>query len=337
MHKAGHENTNLPVAKTRVGIIGLGKMGLLHATILNTIPNVETAAICESKALLTHFARKALSNITVVEKVHDLKALGLDAVFVSTPIPSHHNIISALFAIGIKNIFTEKTLASSGEESRRICQLAPKGDGVNMVGYMARFAVTFRKAKELLESGTIGELISFKGYAYSSDFIGIPEKSYLRGGVLRDLGCHIIDLAMWYFGEFSLSDAKIEPREPVNGESSAEFQITGSKGITGHFDISWCREGYRIPDYGIIINGASGVIEVNNDCVKLDIDGKKQAWYRADLNDSVPFLVGAAEYYREDSAFINAVLGNNKASPDFFEAARVDGFIDEVKIKAGSA
>jgi len=124
-----------------------------------------------------------------------------------------------------------------------------------MVGYMARFAVTFQKARELVKTDAIGDVVSFKGYAYSSDFISIPEKSYLRGGVLRDLGCHVLDLALWYFGDLTMTEAWIDPKIPVNGESSATFHVTGRNRLVGEFDISWCKKGYRIPDYGLVIQG----------------------------------------------------------------------------------
>jgi len=319
----------------RVGVVGLGKMGLLHASILNTIPNVKTVALCESKPIVSHFARKSLKDIKIFEKISGFSTMKLDALFVSTPIPSHSNIINELYAIGCTNIFTEKTLTARGEESEKICELTRKVGGINMVGYMARFAIPFQKARQLLKSGAIGDVLSFQGYAYSSDFIGIPEKSYLRGGVLRDLGCHVLDLALWYFGDLTLINAVIEPQAPVNGESSAKFHVSGNNHLEGEFDVSWCQKGYRIPDYGLIINGVKGSIEVNNDRVKLVIDGKQEIWYRADLDDSVPFLLGAAEYYREDAAFIDAILNNNPAEPDFITASKVDRFIDQVKIKAG--
>ncbi len=320
-----------------VGVVGLGKMGLLHASILNTIPNVEVTAICESKAILAHFVKKSLKNITIVETIKGLSGLKLDAVFVSTPIPSHSSIVNEIYTIGVTNIFTEKTLTAHGESSRLLSQLAQKAGGVNMVGYMARFAVTFEKARELVKTGVIGDVVSFKGYAYSSDFISIPEKSYLRGGVLRDFGCHVLDLALWYFGDLTTTEALIEPTIPVNSESSARFHVTDNKHLEGEFDISWCTKGYRIPDYGLVIKGVKGSIEVNNDSVKLDVSGKPNIWYRADLGDSVPFLLGAAEYYREDIAFINAILNNKSAEPDFNMASKVDCFIDQVKIKAGGS
>ena len=55
-------------------------------------------------------------------------------------------------------------------ESKELCDLAKTYGGVNMVGYMKRFSVTFIKAKEILDKKFLGEDITFKAYAYSSDF-----------------------------------------------------------------------------------------------------------------------------------------------------------------------
>ncbi len=76
-----------------------------------------------------------------------------------------------------------------------------------MVGYMKRFNVVFGKAKELLMQENLGKPISFKAYAYSSDFLGNAKKtksSASRGGAVRDLGCHVIDLAFWLFGDLEV-------------------------------------------------------------------------------------------------------------------------------------
>ena len=53
--------------------------------------------------------------------------------------------------------------------------------------------------------------------------------------------------------------------------------------------------------------------------------------HRQDLNDNVPFLLAASEYYREDEHFINSIIGNSKANPDFSEAAKVDYLIEEIE------
>ncbi len=318
----------------RVGIVGLGKMGLLHMSILSTIPGVKIAAICESKRSLAWFATRMFAGVSVVHSVQAFPELNLDAVFVCTPIPSHFAVINEMYSIGVPNLFVEKTLAANGDEALKICNLAKKDGAVNMVGYMAQFAVTFQKARELLKGDAIGKIASFKAYAYSSDFVGIPEKSFLRGGVIRDLGSHVIDLALWYFGGLEITDATLEPAAPFNAESSAHFKVKGS-GCDGEFDISWSREGYRVPEYGLAVTGTGGTIEVNNDRVKVVKGDKVQTWYRMDLNDNVAFLLGAPEYYREDAGFIRAILDKAPAEPDFLAASKVDCLIDEVKRKAG--
>jgi predicted dehydrogenase len=75
-----------------------------------------------------------------------------------------------------------------------------------MVGYMSRFASTYRKARLLLQKGDIGQLLSFKAYAYASDFAaGNGKASNVKGGATRDLGAHIIDLSLWLFGDLELT------------------------------------------------------------------------------------------------------------------------------------
>ena len=78
-----------------------------------------------------------------------------------------------------------------------------------MVGYMKRYSVVFGKAKQLLMEGNLGEPQSFKAYAFSSDFLGLTKESKSsapRGGAIRDIGCHIIDLMLWLLGDFEVRD-----------------------------------------------------------------------------------------------------------------------------------
>jgi predicted dehydrogenase len=102
----------------------------------------------------------------------ELSDLGLDAVYVTTPISCHFAVVKSVYNLKVaSNVFVEKPLASNYGEARELCDLARRLGGVNMVGYMRRFSVTFRKAKELLNQGVIGEPVSFSAYAYSSDFL----------------------------------------------------------------------------------------------------------------------------------------------------------------------
>ena len=76
----------------RVGVVGMGKMGLLHSGILNVLPGVELAGVCESANLTRRILKKTLRKIPVVEDISALSELGLDALFITTPTRSHYSV-----------------------------------------------------------------------------------------------------------------------------------------------------------------------------------------------------------------------------------------------------
>jgi predicted dehydrogenase len=325
--------------KLKVAIVGFGKMGILHAGILNVLPEVKLAAICEKSGLIRRFLENVFKNVYVLDAIEKLSNLALDAVYVTTPIPSHFPIVKSIYAAGIAaNVFVEKTLASNFCEAKEICDLARKFGGVNMVGYMRRFSVTFRKAKDLLNQGVIGEPVSFTTYAYSSDFFGINKDLKVQTpkvGVLRDLGCHAIDLALWLFGDFKVKNARLDSLVNDCSEDSVFFEVETLNGVSGQFNVSWCVDKHRMPEVGFSIEGRGGSIRVNDDELELSLNGgEKFRWYRHDLGDVVDFWLGAPEYFREDMYFIESILANRRAEPDFFSSSKIDLIIDEVKAKA---
>lgn len=321
---------------TGVGVIGLGKMGLLHASIFSVIPDVRLTAVCESNGRILRFARKLFPGVPVVDRLDGLSGLALDALCVTTPIPSHYPIMEAVYSNGLtRNVFVEKTLASSYAEAMKLCRLAEERGGVHMVGYMSRFAATFRKAKELLAQKTIGEILSFEAYAYASDFAGEQKNSVRKGGALRDLGAHVVDLGLWFFGDLDVETARIESFHHGGAEDGGNFKVTSADGLKGEFDISWSREGYRSPEFGLRIKGTSGTMRVDNDSVKLESNaGTSKTWHRQSLSDSAPFLLAAPEYYREDEHFVKAILEEHVAESNFLTASKVDELIDQVIGKA---
>lgn len=331
---------NLSIENLRVAVVGLGKMGLLHASILNTFPNVELSALCDKGSLIRKFCKKVFDNVRVVDDLNKLSDLDLDIVYVATPIPSHFGVLGSIYSNKIAhNVFTEKTLASSYDEAKKLCELAQNFGGINMVGYMKRFAVTFRKARDLLTQDSLGEIVSFDARAYSSDFFGSEKSSKAsgsRGGVLKDLGAHVIDLALWFFDDLEVDSIELEQPTDWGSEDSAQFSVKRSDGLEGSFDISWCKENYRMPEFELVINGSEGSMRVNDDRLELKLnDAKSSLWHRHDLNDHVGFLLGAPEYFREDDYFIKSVLEKRNVNSSFQAASKVDYIIDQVKSRAG--
>jgi predicted dehydrogenase len=323
--------------KVKIGIVGLGKMGLLHASLLNVMPSAAVVALCEKSALMGRIFRKVFSStgVRVVDNVEKFVGLGLDAVYVTTPISSHLPVVKELFEKDIvHNVFVEKTLTMNYLKSRELCEIAQKTGGVNMVGYMKRFSVVFDKAKALLLHCDLGEPESFSAYAYSSDFLGLTKESKSsssRGGALSDIGCHIIDLTLWLVGDLQPSEILSVAKNEAGSETSISFSAHSSSGLNGRFDISQEKPNYRMPEFGVSIQFPKGKIEVNDDRLCLTTKEGTKKFYRHDLNDTAYFSIGEAEYFRENECFLNSLLGKGKCEPSFDQASKVDLLIDQVR------
>jgi predicted dehydrogenase len=323
-----------------VAVVGLGKMGLLHSCILNVLPNVRLCAVCDKSNLIRRIGKKVFKHARLLDDVEKLADLKVDAVYVTTPIPSHFFIAKTLYSKKIvSNLFVEKTLASNYAQTEEMCSFARDSEGANMVGYMKRFGVTYRKVKDLLDQQALGEVESFEAYAYSSDFSEVNEGSGVagaRGGVLEDLGSHVIDLALWFFGNLEVESASVKSVTSEDCEDSASILAHGIGELKGQFDVSWCKKEYRMPEFGLAVHGAKGFLRVNDDALELDLGkGDLKKWFRHDLNDNVGFLLGGPEYFREDEAFVRSILDEIVAEPTFLAASRVDYFIERARARAG--
>lgn len=321
--------------KVRVAVVGLGKMGLLHASILGVLDGVELVAFCEKSPLVRRFAKRIVPGIRMVADVEQLCGMGLDAVYVTTPPSSHFPIIKTIYTRGIaRHVFVEKPLASSYAQAEELCNLAKGHGGANMVGYNRRFSVTFRKAKQILDEGTLQKPALFEGYAYSSDFAGakVSSKASTRGGVISDLGCHVVDLGLWFFGQLEIKSAKLESFLGGSYEDSAHIKVATPGGLQGELDMSWCKENYRLPEIGLLIKGSNGTMKVDEDKVELKLnDGGSYLWHKHDLDDNVSFFIGGTDYVREDEFFIGLIRNGSGAEPNFQTASKVEAVIDQVK------
>jgi predicted dehydrogenase len=326
------ENNNL-----KVGVVGMGKMGLLHCGILNVLPGVELVGVCEPAKFTRRMLKKILRRVPVVEDVSEMSRLDLDALFITSPTRTHYVVAKTVFEKDIaRNLFVEKPLSCSFAESSKLCDL--KGNkNVGMVGYVRRFMVTFMKAKKLLEQEAIGHPLSFSVNMHSSDFFNIhdPAASIARGGVLKDIGCYPIDLILWYFGDFSIDSASTESLTGPGAVDSVRFKVRDNGSVPpGEVFVSWCVKGYRMPEVEFSIIGSKGNLVVNDDYIRLDVSGKTSTLYRLNLNDNVPFWLGNPEYYREDECFVRAIKNQLIEEPSFDSATKVERAIEEIEQKA---
>lgn len=328
-------------------MVGLGKMGILHAGILNSLPDARVKAICERESLLARAAKALLPKTIAFYKDH-MKMMEneeLDAVFITTPIDTHSGLVVD-FARADRDLsmFLEKPLASSGDEARKACEAARNLRGIHMVGFQKRFSPIFQRAKELLDNGSVGKLMFFKASSFSSDVLheGASWRfSKGKGGVLLDLAPHALDLLLWLFGEpDSVSSVKkrMYSREV---DDYVHAVMSFKSGLNGHIDACWSVLGYRLPELSIEVYGDKGSMTVTDDFVKLDgSDGIEsrtpKVCYKQSFDTSVSFLLADPEYTKEDEAFLRHVHERTLPEPNFFEAAKVNDLIDRVNRSAES-
>lgn len=328
-------------AQVRLGVVGFGKMGILHSAILSTLPHVRLVAIFETQNFSRRLISRFLKEVEVLSDIEELGDMQLDAVYVTTPTKSHLPIVKTVLSRNIAlNIFVEKPLGANGVEACEAVRMA-KSANATMVGYQKRYSVTFRKGLEILQSGAIGRSRYVNAYAYSSDILtrrhGWRFSKPAGGGVLRDLGCHLIDLLMQCLGDIRIVSASEKSIYSENAEDFAQFAFETEEGSRGQATISWSNPDYRLPEFGINIVGTNGSLTVTDDEVSLISSCMRRRWYRHDLTDQVPYLLVQSEYTRESEHFISCVDKRVGTDIGFDEAAKIDTVIDLIDENAAGA
>ena len=196
----------------KIGIIGWGFMGRTHAHALRAMPlfypgagfRAEIAGICSRRL---EKAREAAEELNVPYYTDDYRQLlareEIDAVSVCTPNALHEEIALAALKAG-KHLYIDKPLANTAQGARRIADQAEKSGVFTRMVFNNRYLPVTLRARELVDQGRIGRVLSFEGRYLHSGSIDpnkpIGWKQTLQGGVLLDLGSHVLDLITWLCG-----------------------------------------------------------------------------------------------------------------------------------------
>ena len=187
----------------RYGIIGLG-MGYTHMQGIKGLNNATTVAVCDLDENCIKRAQELEPNAVGFKDYKELIALeNVDAVVVATPDQLHAEMVEETLKAG-KHVLCEKPLALTFDDCKRIVKAADNSDKKFMVGQICRFTPSFKKAKEMIDAGEIGELF-FVESEYAHDYEKISGRPYnwrkdpLRHGFLGG-GCHAVDLLRWIAG-----------------------------------------------------------------------------------------------------------------------------------------
>ena len=183
-----------------VGVVGLGRIGRNHLSELAAIPEqfkIVAGADHDPKRL-NELCPKELQNAAKYASLDEmLKHPGLDMVTIATRHPDHVPMAIQILKAG-KIAAVEKPTATGVKEFDSMLAVAKKHPHKLFLRHNRRFEPAFVKARELIDSGLIGEVQYIKlyrsvGYCRRNDWMTMPE---FYGGLLTNWGPHLIDQAL---------------------------------------------------------------------------------------------------------------------------------------------
>lgn len=195
-----------------VGLIGWGFMGQTHTHALRSIPlfypgadfEVKLGCICSRRLEKAQEAMRACGFARCTDDYRELLAMEeIDVVSICTPNDQHEEMVVAALRAG-KHVIVEKPLAVTAESARRMAEAAEGADVNTRIVFNNRYFPATLRAKQLVEEGRIGKLMQFQARYHHSGSIDpnkpIGWKQEMQGGVLLDMGSHVLDLMTWMLG-----------------------------------------------------------------------------------------------------------------------------------------
>ena len=205
----------------RVGIVGCGFQGRLHAEVLNAIDGVEVAAVCDSDAQRANDVARDFG-VPRVFGHHEalLDAARYDLVTVCTMPNTHRQITLAALACGA-HVLCEKPFALDASQALDMIVAAERAGRLLSVGFNMRFMDGALAMRRFIDDGQLGRPVCGRGWMLAGD---VPwwGKHYIKavsgGGALAATAVHVIDLATWLAGSprpltATASSARIFPRK----------------------------------------------------------------------------------------------------------------------------
>jgi predicted dehydrogenase len=351
--------------RLRVGLVGVGNNATTHhLPAYRLLSEVEMAACC---ATSLDRARAACQRLDIPAAYDDVTTMirleRLDAVSICSTNDAHHrNTLDALQAGA--DVLCEKPMALERQQAQEMCEVAARLGRRTMVAYTYRFVPAAKMAKGLIAAGELGDLFAFQATyisAYLADLDTPVEKPWKLmgekgGGVLGDLGSHLIYLTRWWFGDITkVSGIKkiIVPQRAladasaltVDVDDACAFTADFASGLAGTYFVTKYATG-RANFQRIEVYGRKGALTYNVErpgelAVCLGQDGRRaRQWTTIPVPERFgdPGMIGKLEAYRLEQArtFVQGILRGTPMEPTFADGLACQEVLDAVAASAAS-
>jgi predicted dehydrogenase len=219
----------------RVGLIGQGMLGAVHAASMSMLPGCRLVAASKASASSATVSAAA-ERITDADSVCDPGLV--DAVVIATPTDTHAAYARQAIEAGL-SVFCEKPLARTLAEAEQIGDLAERFGAKVAVGHVVRYFPEYAAARVLVSRGELGTPITARLTRLNSSPAGLSawySDSARSGGVLLDMAIHDVDWCLWALGP---AERVYAVRAGDMGREVASVTIRHRVGTISYIDASW--------------------------------------------------------------------------------------------------
>jgi len=344
--------------KIRVGIVGTGGMARAHAEMYGKIEGVElTSCLDVVPGRAAAFAEKH-GVVKAAESLDELLDV-VDVVSVVTPDRFHAEPTIAALNAG-KHVLCEKPLTVTLAEARevaRAAQAASERGVVHMTNFSYRNAAAFWRAREVVASGVLGSLRHTQSFylqswlaadmwgPWTSEGLVWRLRASQSGGVLGDLGCHILDLTTGVAGEVQRirCDLRTFPKicqgeevtewdgEPVDANDTAVVELEYANGAIGILHTSRWSVGHG-NHLRLEVTGSEGALMIDLDQSYRTVnvcagEGKRSMTWTPEEVPPIP---------NNHERFIASIRSESPEQPDAIRGAQIQAYLDACERSAAS-
>jgi predicted dehydrogenase len=343
-------------SKIRVGVVGTsGWADFMYLSSLRSHPQAELAAICgRTRERAEELADKYAIPQVFTDYAEMIEQAGLDAIVVGSPDDLHHAIALKALQADL-HVLCDKPLAYNLQQAHEMYEAAEKSQKKHMVLFTFRWMPFFRYVHDLVQQGWIGrcyhsEFRFVMGYARKPEYQWRLDRQRANGA-LGDLGVHVIDLARWLVGDIGSVSAQtgvfVErpgadggPLDPAN--DLANLIVKFENGAHGMIHASLVSHlGDRFMQQQVKLYGEAGSLEI--DVQYQGAEAGVTLYIARDPGDRFQRVEIPAAYWGDVQAadpwgifsrqpvgcraFIDAILENRPATPDFLDGYKAQQVI----------
>ena len=214
--------------RVRIGVVGAGFMGGLHARVVAESGLGHLAAVADPDAARGSELAERYGATAYPSHEAMLAGERLAAVIVATPEPLHRDAVVAAAGHGAA-VLVEKPIAASLADADAMIAACDAAGVPLMVGYILRFEPAYARIKQAAEAGTLGRILT--GYARRNAPIGEGRRLAGRTTVVNYLAVHDLDQLLW-----SIRSAPVRvSARAVRGKIHEEFGVADFTWITVEF------------------------------------------------------------------------------------------------------